>query len=124
MIEPFATIRRLSTGLAHRAKGKAKDRREARRHKGPPLLCFLLTTSGAKKAQVMNLSAQGACLVLDDSAQPGGLLPLHLSNPEQLCSRAVTLRVSHCTGQAGGPWIVGGPFVEPLPLETLYALFR
>jgi hypothetical protein len=124
MLEPFAAITRLSTWRAHGAKGKAQDRRETRRHNRPLLICFVYTPAGGEEAQLMNLSAQGACLVLDDSAQPGTLLRLHLSNPEQLCSRVVTLRVSHCTCQAGGHWMVGGPFVEPLLLETLYALIR
>ena len=63
-------------------------------------------------------------MIVANRVEAGDVLHLRLCNRAHLCVHDVALRVIHWRGGAGGPWLVGGMLLDPLPPGVLHALFR
>jgi hypothetical protein len=75
-----------------------------------------------QQAQVINLSANGVALCLEQSVQAGALLNLELHGPTS--SRIILACVVRVEPEAEGLWLVGCNFIRDLTDQELEALSR
>lgn len=73
-------------------------------------------------AQVLNVSASGVGLILQDCVDPGALINLRLYNSAGALVRTILACVVHSTQRANGDLVVGCNFIRELGEDELTAL--
>jgi hypothetical protein len=76
----------------------------------------------AHAAQVLNISASGVGLLLDEPAEPGSLINLTLKGRHGEPVRSILACIVHTTVRAGGELAVGCNFIRELSEDELSAL--
>jgi hypothetical protein len=76
----------------------------------------------AHAAQVLNISASGVGLLLNESAEPGCLINLSLQGKHGQPVRSILACIVHTTVRAGGELAVGCNFIRELGEDELSAL--
>lgn len=80
------------------------------------------TDGPAVPADVLNLSATGIGLLVDDFMEPGALLHLDLCGDESADSRTILSCVVHVSERGDGRWALGCNFIRELSDTDLRAL--
>jgi len=101
-----------------------RRRREARYHCGPATLGQVLTVEPGetRRGWILDLSKQGAGLLLPQPLQPNTLFVLHLKSTAGDRRYELPGRVVHATTQPNGDWLIGFHFADPLSADDLDAL--
>ena len=73
-------------------------------------------------ACVLNISEGGIGLVLERPVAAGTLIIVQVRTVETKVADDLTARVTHCTRQVSGEWLVGCEFAEALTPDTLDTL--
>jgi hypothetical protein len=102
------------------------DRRRAERYECAALQPFWRIVDEGNgetlPAGVLNISATGVGLLLDEPLKPGTVLVISLQSAPGRLSRPLPVRVMHATAQPGGGWLVGCQFVRRLSQQDMAAL--
>ena len=115
------------TRLIPRLPGAAgeRPRRLVKRYPAKSLLVQLLVADPTlAAARPLDLSVQGAGLILPRWFAPGAVLGLRLYNRRLLFCWTGELRLSHSRPMCAGLCRAGGPFLEPIPPSALRRLLN
>jgi hypothetical protein len=101
-----------------------KRRAEARYHCGPATPGRLVKGGDgqSRRAWILNLSAGGVGLLLDEALEAETLLVVHIKSGTTGNWFELAARVVHSTAQASGEWLIGCELAEKLGQEELDAL--
>jgi PilZ domain len=101
-----------------------KRRVEARYHCGPATLGQVLIVEQVENLRgwILDLSANGAGLLLAEPLAPDTLFVLHLKSTNGDRRYELPGRVVHATTQPSGDWLIGCRFADPLTADDLDAL--
>jgi PilZ domain len=86
--------------------------------------CHLIAAVGDTQwpARVVDVSANGICLLLRRRFEPGTRVALELANGLRVFSCALQMRVVHVSQAGDGAWVLGGAFDRRLSHAELMAL--
>jgi len=101
-----------------------KRREETRYHCGPatPGRVKKEPENQAQRAWILNLSATGIGLLLDDPVEAGAHLLIHLKSATTGAFFDLPAQVVHTTQQANGEWLIGCELAKKLGQDDLDAL--
>jgi hypothetical protein len=83
---------------------------------------FPLTTFDVQHALIVNVSQNGAGLILGRRIEPGTKVRLQWQNATQTIALELDARVAHATAREEGDWLIGCAFDRPLCRQELRAL--
>jgi hypothetical protein len=102
------------------------DRRRSgpRYHCGPATLGQVSTLQpcATQRGWILDLSKQGAGLLLTQPLTAGTLIVLHLKSTGGDRRYELPGRIVHATTQVAGDWLIGCEFADPLTPDDLEAL--
>lgn len=110
---------------ARRVRHAPDDKRLWKRFPTTTHACFKqvgATDGPAVHAEILNLSATGIGLLVDDFMEPGALLHLDLTGEDSAESRTILSCVVHVSERGDGRWALGCNFIRELSDADLRAL--
>ena len=101
-----------------------KRRAEPRYQCGPATPGRVVDKRGAnpRRVWVLNLSASGAGLLVNEPIEPEALIVLHLRSSTRDRFYELPARVVHSTAQVNGDWLVGCEFANKLEADDMEAI--
>jgi hypothetical protein len=102
-----------------------KQRRATVRYRCPPATLgrlFIANSYQSLSAWVLNLSVNGAGLLLGDPLESGTWLLLELESLARDLTLEISARIVHATRQADGNWLLGCAFANRLSDDELDAV--